>query len=96
MNSPEIRKYIKKYSHLFWHIPANKKKDISEDLLVETVLNYGSWDAIKSLFNTIGLEKTARIFYGTINSSERRKRNYHELTLNFFTLYFKRHAPRSS
>ena len=83
----------KTYSHLFWYIPENKKKDISEDILVETVLNYGNLEAIKKLLNIFGIEKTAVIFYRTIHSSERRKGNYHELTLNYFTLFFKRHAP---
>ena len=42
MNSPEVRKFIRKHSSLFWYTPVDKKDDISNELLVETILNYGS------------------------------------------------------
>ena len=47
MNSPEIREYIRKHSSLFWYIPEDKKEDISEDVLVEFILNYGTMEDVK-------------------------------------------------
>ena len=49
MNSPEIKEFIRENSSLFWYIPENKKEDISLELIVETILNYGNLDSIKKL-----------------------------------------------
>jgi len=92
MNSIEIKSYIKEYSSLFWHIPEEKKEDISHEFLVETILNYGDMIAVKRLFSLIGIKKTAQIFFKIINTSTRRKNNLHEITINYFTLLFKRYA----
>jgi len=72
--------------------PENEKENISHGLLVETILNYGDMEAVKQLFNVMGLQNVAKVFWGSINSSERKRGNYHELVLNYFTLYFERHA----
>ena len=47
MNSPEIKAFIREKSSLFWHIPEDKKENVSQDVLVEYILNYGSMDDIK-------------------------------------------------
>jgi len=77
---------------LFWHIPDNKKKDISHALLVETILNYGDWEAVKEMIRILGMENTAAIFFDSINASDRKKGNYHELTVHYFTIFFSRNA----
>lgn len=41
MNSPEVKEFIRKHSSLFWNISDDKKEEISEDVLVEFILNYG-------------------------------------------------------
>lgn len=92
MNSPEVKAFIRENSHLFWYTPEDKKEEISEEFLVETILNYGDIDAVKKLFALYGIQKIAEIFLGSINMSNRRKGNYHELTINYFTLLFKRYA----
>jgi len=92
MNSPEIQQFIKENSALFWYIPEEKKPEISEELLVETILNYGDMEAVRKLFHLLGVQKVAGIFSHTVNLSERRKGNYHELILHYFTLVFKRYA----
>jgi hypothetical protein len=89
----ELKQYIAQYKSLFWYTPEDKKEDISPSLLVETILNYGDMDAVKQLFQLMGIENVAKIFFDDINLSERRKNNYHELTLNYFTYLFKRHVP---
>jgi hypothetical protein len=92
MNSPEITEFIKDYEHLFWYTPKNKKENISLEFLVETILNYGDLDAVKKLFNLLGIKKVAEIFYKATFNSERR--NYFKPVINYFDLYFKRHVPQ--
>jgi hypothetical protein len=92
MNSPEIKAFIRKNSTLFWYIPDDKKEDIDHEVLVEFILNYGDMETVKDLFRILGIKKVAEIFFTSINKSERRKGNYHELVLNYFTLYFNRYA----
>ena len=89
MNSPEIKEFIKEYSYLFWSTPEDKKGNISHDLLVETILNYGDLKAVKKLFKVMGLKETAKIFF---NAKGRKKLNYYPEIHNYFSLYFKRHA----
>jgi hypothetical protein len=88
------KEYIQRHRNLFWYTPENKKEEISDDLLVETILNYGDMDAVKDLFKLMGIGNVARIFFESINQSERRQNNYHELTANYFTLVFNRYAHR--
>jgi len=94
MNSPEVKAFIRQHSSLFWYIPEDKKEDVSPDVLVEFILNYGDMDAVKGLFSIYGIDKIAEIFFNSINLSERRKGNYYELTLNYFTILFNKYAPR--
>jgi len=92
MNSPEIKAFIQENNHLFWYTPQNKKEDIGPEFLVETILNYGDIGAVRKLFRIMGIKKVAEIFFNSINSSQRRRSNYNELTINFFTLVFNRYA----
>jgi hypothetical protein len=92
MRSPEVKKYIDNHQHLFWYSPSPKSETVSDELLVEMVLNYGSMDELRELFAVMSKKDIADIFFDSINKSERRKGNYHELTLNYFTLLFNRYA----
>ena len=93
MNSPEIKAFIHENSPLFWYTPEDKKEDVSQEFLVETILNYGDIEAVKKMFALLGIKKVAKIYYDTINVSSRRRNNFHELTANYFELLFKRYAP---
>jgi hypothetical protein len=96
MNSPEVKAFIRQQSALFWYIPEDKKEDISPDVLVEFILNYGDLGAVKELFSIYGIQNVADIFFNSINLSERRKSNFNELTINYFTLFFNRNASRNT
>ena len=96
MNSPEIKQFIREHSDLFWYTPEDKKEEISTEFLVETILNYGDKDAVIQLFDLMGINKVARVFFNSINLSDRRKGNYHEITVNYFTLVFKKYAQRNN
>ena len=88
----EVKKFIEDRQFLFWYSSSPKSETVSNDLLVEMVLNYGSMDDLRGLFNVMGIKNVARVFFDSINKSDRRKGNYHELTLNYFTLLFNRYA----
>ena len=90
--SEELKQYIYKHKNLFWYTPENKLYNISNSFLVETILNYGDLNAVKNLFEIMGITNVAKIFFDDINISERRKNNYQALTLNYFTLLFNHYA----
>lgn len=89
MNSPEIKKFIKENRRLFWYTPEEKKEEISEELLLETILNFGTLESVNKLFELIGIEKAFKVFKVQINN---KRNNYFPVVKNFFELYFKRHA----
>ena len=41
-------------------------EEVSHELLVETILNYGDMEAVLKLFNLLGIEKVAEIFNHSI------------------------------
>ena len=92
MNTREVKEFIQLHRNLFWYTAGDKKEEISKEFLVETILNYGDMDAIVQLFQLIGISEVAEIFYNSISLSNRRRGNYHELTINYFTLVFKKYA----
>lgn len=86
-------KYIADHAALFWYTPEAKKKDISDSLLVETILNYGSMDDVKDLFDLMGMDKVAEVFFA---AKGRQKLNYSPQIYNFFTLVFNRYVPHTN
>ena len=83
--------YIAQHASLFWYTPEAKKSEISDSLLVETILNYGTMDDVKALFDLMGIEKVADIFF---SAKGRQKLNYFPQIYNFFTLVFNRYVPQ--
>ncbi|MHB1148685.1 MAG: hypothetical protein ACYC01_13965 [Lutibacter sp.] len=88
MNSPEIKQFIHKNSNLFWYIPENKKEDISQELLVETILNYGDMDAIRQLIRLMGIKNLSKLFEGI---QGRKKMNYYPEIYHFLSLLIKKY-----
>jgi hypothetical protein len=93
MHNKEIREFIKENSSLFWHISEKEKENISLEFLVETILNYGDEKSTKELFELAGINKVADIFYNHISG---KRVNYFPQVINFFDLYFQRHAQRNT
>jgi len=89
MNSPEIKAFIRENSSLFWYTPEDKKEYISHELLVETILNYGDMDTVKTLIRILGIKEVSRIFF---SATGRKKLNYYPEIYNYFSLLFSRHA----
>jgi hypothetical protein len=89
MNSDEIKAFINEHYPLFWFIPENARENISLNLLVETILQYGDIPDIRRLIELIGLKKIAAIFNQQVLQ---RRCNYHPRTINYFKLYFSKYA----
>jgi hypothetical protein len=82
----EVKKFIEDRQHLFWYSSAPKSETATD------ILNYVNMNNLKVLFAVMDIKNIAKIFFDSINKSERRKGNYFEFILNYFTLYFKRYA----
>ncbi len=82
-----LKKFIKNRSHLFWYI--KDLNQVSDDFVVEQVLNYGNFNDVKLLFEILEINYVAKIF----NKQIRKKRcNYRPEVKNYFKLYFKQYA----
>lgn len=81
--------YIDSHRSLFWYTPDSKVHDISDALLVETILNYGTMNDVRSLIDTLGIKRTSAAFY---SAKGRQKSNYYPEIYNYFNLYFQRYA----
>ncbi len=90
----QIKSFINSQSDLFWFLPESDKANISSAVLVETILNYGSLDAVTELIRILGLDVVARIFADSISTESRRRNNYHALTRNYFLHVFKKYTPQ--
>ena len=89
MNNSEIKKFIREHSQYFWYTPECEKENISQELLLETILNYGTMDEVRELLQLLGVQEAARIFFA---ASGRKKLNYYPEIRHFFSLLFKRYA----
>jgi len=74
---------IDQHANLFWYTPQDKKQDISDALLVETIMNYGTLDDYRDLVATLTPQRVAQVFFG---ASERQKKNYYPEIYHFFSL----------
>ena len=90
----DYQKFINKNAALFWSVSPQNRMNISDILLVETILNYGTLESVQELFDLIGIDKTASIFFDQTHNNERH--NYFPEVENFFRLYFKNHVPQYS
>lgn len=91
--TPEIKAFIRKNAHLFWYIPDDKKEDISDEVLVEFILNYGNLESFQELRELLGLNRISTVF---MSLEGRRKLNYYPEIYNLFYLYLKKNAQRDS
>jgi hypothetical protein len=89
----EIKDFIDVHQALFWYSPAPKSETVSDELLVESVLNYGTWKDVHEMFDLMGLQNASAIFRGMTG---RKVGNYYPEIWNYFNLYFNKYAPRNS
>lgn len=87
------KQYIDDHQSLFWYTPDAKKGNISDALLLETILNYGTMNDVKGLFDIMDIDHAADVFFA---AKGREKQNYYPEIRNFFTLVFKKYAHRNT
>ena len=56
-HSQQIMDFIKRNEHLFWYTPMEEKQNISEQMLVEFIINFGTLENIKELIQLYGVPK---------------------------------------
>ena len=81
--------FIDKHRDLFWYTPEADKHGVSDELLVETTLNYGTLDDFRELKNIMTPKRLAEVFF---SASGRKAGNYYPEIRNFFSLVLKRYA----
>ena len=79
--------FIKKRPHLVWY--TKNYDNLSEEAIVEAVLNYGNFDDIKKMVKIMGIKKVAAIFR---KKSKQRRCNYRPEIKNYFHFYFNKYA----
>ncbi len=55
-------KFIEKNAHLFWYIKKEAIPNISNEVLVEFIFNYGTWEDVKELIKIIGFQELKRVY----------------------------------
>ena len=83
-----LKNFIKKRRDLVWYV--KDQENLSQEAIVEAVLNYGDFDDIKKIISIVGIKKVARIFKKQLGHW---RVNYDSKTINYFKLYFKKYAP---
>ena len=82
-----ISNFIKERPYLVWG--TRNYENLSEEAIVENVLNYGDIDDVKEMFSILGVKKSAIIFKKQISQ---KRNNYRPKIKNYFNLYFKKYA----
>ena len=84
------QQYIESQTQQFWYTPESEKQNISDSLLVETMLNYGTLDDIRELFVVLTPQHVAEVFF---SATGRQIQNYYPEVRHFFSLVLKKYAP---
>ena len=65
--------FIDKNAHLFWYIKKDRIPFIGNEVLVEFIFNYGTWEDVKELIKIIGFEELKVVYEAT---TDRKIGNY--------------------
>lgn len=82
-----LHRFIQSRPYLVWYV--KDLQNLSEDSIVEHVLNYGNWEDVQELVHILGIRQAAEDFH---KRADLKRTNYRPEIKNFFQLYFDRHA----
>jgi hypothetical protein len=82
-----INDFIKRRPYLVWY--TKNFDHLSEESIVESVLNYGDWNDVQKMISILGIKKTSKIFR---KAAFMKRSNYHPKTKHYFNLFFNKHA----
>ncbi len=84
------RDLLRQKPYLAWSVadPAT----LSDEVILEQILNYGDWTDVQAVIASWGWDKTAALFETT---SRKERCNYRPEVKYYFQRYFACHAPRN-
>lgn len=85
----EINEFIKKRPGLVWSTTQYDK--LSEEVIVEAVLNCGNFKDVNEIIRILGIAKVAKIFR---RAYRKYRYNYRPEIRHYFRLFFNKYAPR--
>jgi hypothetical protein len=86
MNYKKPLDLVQEKPYLFWYV--KDKECLSEETIVEAILNRGDFDDFLKLIDIMGIKRVAEIFY---RQTSLKRSNYSKKTENYFRLFFERH-----
>ena len=86
--------FIQHHKQLFWYFDPKQLNEMSDDVLLEFVLNYGDLHAVKELLNLFGIAYAGQLFAGHTQAGKRH--NYLPQVANYFNHYFRHHPTSTS
>jgi hypothetical protein len=81
--------FIEKNAHLFWYIKKEAIPNIDNEILVEFIFNYGTWDDVKQLIQIIGHQELKAVYEGVV---DRKIGNYIPEMYNLLSRITKKYA----
>lgn len=82
-----VNSIIKNKPYLAWYV--NDPEKLSEESVLEHVLNYGNWEDVQLFIKIKGRDKTAELFKKTIT---KKRTNYTPAIKSYFYRYFNNHV----
>lgn len=89
-----LSSFIKKRPYLIWY--TKNYDNLSQQAVVEAVLNYGNWEDVQELIKILGMKKVAAIFREKSKPSAMGRQNYRSEIKYYFNLYFDKYAPKNA
>lgn len=78
-----VNTIIKNKPYLAWYIKDPEK--LSEDSVLEHILNYGNWDDVQQFMKIKGIDETTKLFNKSIT---KKRTNYSPAIKSYFSKYF--------
>ncbi|HNR81320.1 MAG TPA: hypothetical protein PK429_00870 [Candidatus Pacearchaeota archaeon] len=83
----EINEFIKKRPGLVWSTTQYDK--LSEEVIVEAVLNYGNFKDVNEIIRILGIKRVAAIFW---EEASKKRSNLRPEVKHYFNLFFKKYV----
>jgi len=81
------QEYIKSQPHLVWYV--KDYASLSDAVILESILNYGTWQDVKTIEAILTPEKIRKLYQEIAN---KKRTNLKPKTKNYFDMYYRTHA----
>ncbi len=79
-----VQSIIKRKPYLAWDVRSIE--GLSDEAVLEKILNYGDWDDVQKFIKIKGKRETAQLFQKTLS---KKRINYDPAIVHYFSRYFK-------